>query len=108
MSAQKLNQANQESILKRDTGLWSSLKYCDFTKNGGKTGFSLITHDTRVKNITARLILYLGILARLLNYCRINSVKQLFSRLFFILDVVEKFPDSDNFRNPNPSTDPNY
>ena len=51
-------------------------------KKGAKTGCSLITHDRHVKNITARLNLYLGILTRLLSYYTINSVEQLFSNFF--------------------------
>ena len=59
-------------------------------KNGAKSGFLLITHDRHVKNITARLILYLDINTRLLSYHTINSVKQLFNKLFFILNAVEQ------------------
>lgn len=47
-------------------------------KNRKKTGlFVNYTH------ITVRLILYLGITTRLLRYYTLNSVKQLFRKLFF-------------------------
>ena len=77
-------------FIKRDIGLRSSLKYCDVTKNGEKTGFSPITHDMHVKIITARMIRYLGIITRLLRHHTIYSVQQLFSKLFFILNAVEQ------------------
>ena len=42
-------------------------------------------HNNHVKNITARLILYMGIITCLLRYHTSNSVKQLFSKLFSFL-----------------------
>ena len=49
-------------------------------KNRKKTGlFVNYTH------ITVRLILYLGITTRLLRYYTLNSVKQLFRKLFFFI-----------------------
>ena len=69
-------------------GLWSSLKYCDVTKNGAKTGFSLITHDRHVKNITAQLIHYLGILTHLLRYYTISSyLASFFSSLMLLSNL---------------------
>ena len=80
-----------------DQNILSTLKICEVTKMARKTEFLLITNylQSNMKNLTALLILYLGIIMHLLRYYTLNYVKQLFSKLFSSFKELHPY-SSDN------------